>query len=102
MHICIGCGSKKATGDEPYTKRCAQCKAAYYCSKECQVGHWKSGHKEVCEAAATVAALPPPPPPKSQLRLSDFKAMITSAPIFVGRNWNEEKRVRNTSGQRCL
>ena len=27
---------------------CSQCKAAAYCSKECQVRDWKAGHKEEC------------------------------------------------------
>jgi len=27
---------------------CRNCKAARYCSKECQTQHWKKGHKEKC------------------------------------------------------
>lgn len=30
-------------------KSCARCKAVCYCSKRCQVAHWKLGHKENCE-----------------------------------------------------
>lgn len=29
-------------------KNCAKCKSAWYCSKECQVSHWKAGHKSDC------------------------------------------------------
>eukprot|EP00548_Thalassiothrix_antarctica_P009118 CAMPEP_0194157676 /NCGR_PEP_ID=MMETSP0152-20130528/72882_1 /TAXON_ID=1049557 /ORGANISM="Thalassiothrix antarctica, Strain L6-D1" /LENGTH=380 /DNA_ID=CAMNT_0038866255 /DNA_START=77 /DNA_END=1219 /DNA_ORIENTATION=+ len=29
--------------------RCGSCKAQSYCSKECQIKHWKSGHKEECK-----------------------------------------------------
>jgi len=29
-------------------RKCARCKVARYCSKECQKAHWKSGHKSVC------------------------------------------------------
>jgi uncharacterized paraquat-inducible protein A len=29
--------------------RCARCKQAMYCSKECQVSHWKD-HKSHCKA----------------------------------------------------
>jgi MYND finger len=27
---------------------CARCEIAYYCSKDCQVQHWKKGHKKEC------------------------------------------------------
>ena len=28
---------------------CGRCKAAYYCSKQCQLSHRKLGHKQVCK-----------------------------------------------------
>ena len=27
---------------------CVECKAAYYCDRECQIAHWKDGHKKDC------------------------------------------------------
>ena len=27
---------------------CSRCKAAAYCSKDCQVKDWKAGHKQEC------------------------------------------------------
>jgi len=27
---------------------CVECKAAYYCSRDCQSAHWKAGHKKDC------------------------------------------------------
>ena len=27
---------------------CVECKAAYYCSRDCQMAHWKEGHKKDC------------------------------------------------------
>ena len=30
-------------------KSCARCKAFLYCSKECQIKHWKAGHKVDCK-----------------------------------------------------
>ncbi|TFK68983.1 hypothetical protein BDN72DRAFT_797066 [Pluteus cervinus] len=29
-------------------RKCGQCGTVLYCSKECQVAHWKEGHKRVC------------------------------------------------------
>jgi len=42
-HICLNC---KKEGN----LRCNRCKAAFYCSKECQVQDWKS-HKAICNAS---------------------------------------------------
>jgi hypothetical protein len=33
----------------PKLHRCTRCKAVSYCSKQCQVAHWKAGHKQVCK-----------------------------------------------------
>jgi tetratricopeptide (TPR) repeat protein len=41
----------------PPLLQCAKCKAAAYCSKECQIRHWKAGHKRDCgQGAAATAA----------------------------------------------
>jgi len=29
-------------------KRCSRCKLTTYCSRECQIAHWKSEHKKAC------------------------------------------------------
>jgi hypothetical protein len=29
-------------------KKCSQCEAVKYCSKECQVADWRAGHKKEC------------------------------------------------------
>ena len=31
-------------------KKCAACKMARYCSKDCQAKHWKEWHKRTCKA----------------------------------------------------
>jgi len=36
--------------------RCTGCKTVIYCSKECQVSHWKSGHRAECESLKSIAA----------------------------------------------
>ncbi|KAK5824115.1 Ubiquitin carboxyl-terminal hydrolase 16 -like protein [Gossypium arboreum] len=36
----------------PTTTRCARCKAVRYCSTQCQVIHWRQGHKKECYPAA--------------------------------------------------
>eukprot|EP00878_Enallax_costatus_P009346 GHUV01009768.1.p1 GENE.GHUV01009768.1~~GHUV01009768.1.p1 ORF type:complete len:387 (+),score=74.62 GHUV01009768.1:293-1453(+) len=45
---CLECG-KEETDDQKLLK-CATCKTARYCSKECQKAHWRNGHKQVCKA----------------------------------------------------
>jgi hypothetical protein len=50
-HICANCGkSAGGAGDAQKLMACARCKAFNYCSKECQVKHWKAGHKVDCKA----------------------------------------------------
>jgi hypothetical protein len=44
-HECASCGSL----DKEQLKACARCKAFNYCSKKCQVEHWKAGHKVDCK-----------------------------------------------------
>ncbi|XP_057299229.1 uncharacterized protein LOC130629870 [Hydractinia symbiolongicarpus] len=39
---CLNCQIKEGS------KRCVRCKNAFYCSRECQVQHWKNGHKKSC------------------------------------------------------
>jgi len=36
--------------------QCAQCKAAKYCSKDCQKKAWKTGHKRECVPAGAKGA----------------------------------------------
>ena len=42
---CWQCG----TAFNPHLKKCGRCEKAYYCSKDCQKKHWKSGHKRNCQ-----------------------------------------------------
>ena len=44
--ICDNCNEVKDY------KRCAQCRAAKYCSRTCQKNHWKT-HKETCKVFQT-------------------------------------------------
>lgn len=30
-------------------KNCSRCKATCYCSKDCQIAHWRNGHKQECK-----------------------------------------------------
>ena len=41
------------------TKRCSVCRAAYYCSKECQKTHWKEHKKECHKMAAMFTQIDP-------------------------------------------
>lgn len=42
MLMCIRCGGQGSL-------TCSRCRAVKYCSKECQVAHWKGGHKGECK-----------------------------------------------------
>jgi hypothetical protein len=42
---CANC--RKEAGCSSF-KRCMRCLGAWYCGKECQVQHWKAGHKIDC------------------------------------------------------
>ena len=35
-------------GDAKSFKRCSKCRFVQYCSRECQVSHWKQDHKNIC------------------------------------------------------
>ncbi|RWW70879.1 hypothetical protein BHE74_00021420 [Ensete ventricosum] len=41
MAVCAVCRS-------PTTTRCSRCKAVRYCSRKCQIIHWREGHKNIC------------------------------------------------------
>jgi hypothetical protein len=49
IQVCRKC--KKSDDASEQFSKCSRCKVAYYCSRECQKGHWKI-HKKDC--------LPPP------------------------------------------
>ncbi|KAG2373471.1 hypothetical protein C9374_012078 [Naegleria lovaniensis] len=46
VKVCAACGKPNAT------KRCGGCHGVVYCSKECQVAHWKT-HKVDCKKASS-------------------------------------------------
>ena len=46
-NVCANCGQFRKVKNQ--LKACARCKAFYYCSKKCQVEHWKAGHKVDCK-----------------------------------------------------
>src|SRR5271155_2828331 len=35
------------------TMKCGRCNSAQYCSRECQIAHWKSNHKRICQSPTT-------------------------------------------------
>jgi hypothetical protein len=51
MRVCSNCSVSR---DRKEMKSCAQCRAASYCSKDCQREHWKlGGHKKECKPRTT-------------------------------------------------
>jgi len=47
LRVCFTCGVPGDTEGVELSV-CAQCKAAFYCSRECQKRDWKAGHKLDC------------------------------------------------------
>merc|ERR1712185_762623 len=47
---CGNCGS--IPEEEVAFNHCSRCKVVVYCSRACQVQHWKNGHKDTCQAAS--------------------------------------------------
>lgn len=45
---CANCGREAESMPTKKLKQCAVCEAVSYCSRECQVKHWKDGHKSDC------------------------------------------------------
>lgn len=48
--LCAGCHHTKLD-----LMQCSQCRSYYYCSKECQVSHWKT-HKKECKQVEILKA----------------------------------------------
>ncbi|KAI9060747.1 hypothetical protein FKP32DRAFT_1577368 [Trametes sanguinea] len=43
---------RRCEGNDAKLLRCSRCSIATYCSKECQLAHWRAGHKIQCGAYA--------------------------------------------------
>mmetsp|Transcript_37115 Transcript_37115/g.90220 ORF Transcript_37115/g.90220 Transcript_37115/m.90220 type:complete len:554 (+) Transcript_37115:78-1739(+) len=50
--VCGSCNKSLGSGG----KKCSRCKATFYCSRNCQVQHWKQGHKQECDEILAEAA----------------------------------------------
>jgi len=65
VQLCANCGIEAS-------KRCSRCKAVWYCSKECQVKHYKESHRKVCvDASGAKASLPEVAKPIKLTALND-------------------------------
>jgi hypothetical protein len=49
--VCFGCGKPLTT-----LSKCAKCKVAAYCERDCQVKDWKASHKAACASYQRVGA----------------------------------------------
>ncbi len=47
------CDKQETFSDE--FKKCASCARVFYCSRACQVQHWRAGHKRECATARSAA-----------------------------------------------
>ena len=82
--VCAACGAV-------CTKKCARCKAVFYCSPACQRQHWTTGgHKTVCVAVAAGvletgarAAAAAAPTPLLKTNASELAAVSAAAESLV-------------------
>jgi hypothetical protein len=49
---CHNCEKPETQMEGALLMKCQRCRAIYYCSKECQVAHWKN-HKKMCKVIAS-------------------------------------------------
>ena len=86
---CAQCGKLASA-----TQKCGQCQSVYYCSRLCQVAHWKQGgHKQECSklvAAQDEVVVLKKPPPGGKLRV------IMSATNLAGGTTPKGKTARET------
>ena len=47
LPCCAACGTPKTTKRPLHA--CSQCHTTHYCNRDCQMTHWKAGHKRVCK-----------------------------------------------------
>lgn len=52
--MCDNCMKVQKVIEHGHLKRCSRCKAKLYCSRECQVSHWKSVHKYDCNPPSQI------------------------------------------------
>jgi hypothetical protein len=79
-NTCTKCGKT-----DVHLSKCSLCRSVQYCSRECQVSHWrKGGHKQICEQRQhdkqQMLVLEPPPP-----RADGFVFTFMSASTLEGR-----------------
>jgi TPR repeat protein len=47
LRCCATCGTPKTT--KRPLNACSQCHTTHYCNRDCQMTHWKAGHKRACK-----------------------------------------------------
>ncbi|CAO3565365.1 unnamed protein product [Mortierella alpina] len=81
----LKCGhcDKTETAAGGKLKRCAKCKSAFYCSRDCQTSHWKV-HKKACAAlSANTMGQPDPPAAAPSTNTSSRAAPSAASPLSV-------------------
>ena len=62
------CSNPKCNTQKKVTSKCSGCGSTFYCSRSCQIAHWKAGHKGRCKVSwsargCVCACLNPSSPP---------------------------------------
>jgi len=48
---CANCGKQKSSNTDLKLFTCSVCKSVKYCNRDCQLEHWKAGHKHKCSSS---------------------------------------------------
>jgi len=70
--------------DRKQLKRCARCTYVKYCSKECQVKSWKSGHKNTCTPRQLLSGINENSTPDEKYHYEQEKALSRWLTAWTG------------------
>lgn len=82
--VCFSCGGvglEAAAAAEGALSKCARCRVAAYCSRDCQLRDWREGrHKLACPSYARVAG---PDPPNAETRAEIRNELLSRIRFYV-------------------
>src|SRR6266496_6695464 len=75
------CNLDRCTNDG--TMKCGRCHTARYCSKECQIAHWRQTHKRSCQNPTAESTFVPEIPSSWRATRAPTNAMSSQSIRFA-------------------